>query len=86
MNCRRRGLGFDTVIVEYLMQRYYRPRGVQLRACHPRDLVEHMMDICRYQDRAPVITRELVDAACQSYFLEEESSQAGEAHEGVAGT
>ena len=84
MNCRSRGLGFDMVIVEYLMQRYYRPRRLQLRACHPRDLVEHMMDICRYHDRAPVITRELVDAACESYFLEEESSQAGEAREGGA--
>jgi hypothetical protein len=82
MNCRRRGLGFDTVIVEYLMQRYYRPRRLQLRACHPRDLVEHMMDICRYHGRTPVITRELVDAACESYFLEEESSQAGEARDG----
>jgi hypothetical protein len=86
MNCRRRGLGFDTVIVEYLMQRYYRPRGLHLRACHPRDLVEHMVDICRYHNRQPIITRELVDAACESYFLEEESSQAGEARDGVAGT
>ena len=86
MNCRRRGLGFDIVIVEYLIQRYYRPRGLQMRACHPRDLVEHMVDICRYHDRTPIITRELVDAACESYFLEEESSQASEAREGMAGT
>ncbi len=76
MNCRRRGLGFDPVIVEYLMQRHYRPRGLALRACHPRDLVEHMVDICRYQGRPPVVTRELVEAACATYFLEAEPSQA----------
>lgn len=84
LNCRRRGLGFDPVIVEYLLQRYYRPRDIQMRACHPRDLVEHMVDICRYRNRAPVITRELVDAACGSYFLEEESVQAGEVVSGEA--
>lgn len=76
MYCGRRGLGFDPVIVNYLLQRYYQPHGLQLRACHPRDLVEHMVDICRYAGRTPTITRELVDAACASYFIEEQSSQA----------
>jgi hypothetical protein len=76
MYCARRGLGFDPVIVDYLLQRYYHPNGLQLRACHPRDLVEHMVDICRYERRTAVITRELVDAACTSYFIEEQSSQA----------
>ena len=42
-----------------------------MRACHPRDLVEQVVDICRYQNKTPVITRELLDMACSSYFLEE---------------
>jgi len=46
-----------------------------MRACHPRDLVEQVVDICRYQKRKLVITRELLDAACGSYFLEESESQ-----------
>jgi hypothetical protein len=46
-----------------------------MRACHPRDLVNQVVDICRYQGRAPVISRELLDAACSSYFLEETESQ-----------
>ncbi len=81
MNCRRRGLGFDPIVVEYLMRRYYQPRRLALRACHPRDLVEHIVDICRYQGRPPVITPEIVDAACATYFLEEAASQAGERRE-----
>ncbi|HVL68959.1 MAG TPA: hypothetical protein VM364_17010 [Vicinamibacterales bacterium] len=79
LNCRRRGLAFDPVMVEYLERRYYRPRNLQMRACHPRDLVEQVVDICRYQDREPVITRELLDLACGSYFLEESDSQGAEA-------
>jgi hypothetical protein len=50
-----------------------------MRACHPRDLVEQVVDMCRYQGREPVITRELLDAACHSYFIEETESQGAEA-------
>ena len=79
LNCRKRGLPFDTVLVEYLDRKYYHPRKLQMRACHPRDLISQIVDICRYQGREPVITRELLDAACSSYFLEETGSQGAEA-------
>src|SRR5262249_34850966 len=79
LNCKRRGLTFDPVMVEYLNRKYYQPRRLQMRACHPRDLLEQVVDICRYQRREPVITRELLDAACGNYFLEESESQGNEA-------
>jgi hypothetical protein len=75
LNCRKRGLPFDTVLVDYLDRKYYKPRKLQMRACHPRDLVSQVVDICRYQGREPALTRELLDAACGSYFLEEVGSQ-----------
>ena len=78
LNCRRRNLAFDPVLVEYLNRKYYQPRKLQMRACHPRDLVEQVVDRCRYQNREPAITRELLDAACGSYFLEETDSQGAE--------
>ena len=78
LNCNKRGLTFDPVMVEYLQRKYYQPRKLQMRACHPRDLLEQVVDLCRYQGRTPTITRELLDAACGSYFLEETSSQGNE--------
>ena len=75
LNCQQRGLTFDPVMVEYLERRYYQPRNLQMRACHPRDLVEQVVDICRYHNRQPGITRELLDRACESYFLEESQTQ-----------
>ena len=78
LNCRKRNLPFDPVMVEYLNRKYYEPRRLQMRACHPRDLIEQVVDMCRYHGREPVITRELLDAACGSYFVEETQSQAGE--------
>jgi hypothetical protein len=78
MNCRKRSLPFDPVMVEYLLRKYYQPRKLELRSCHPRDLVEQVVNMCRYQKREPVITRDLLDAACASYFLEETESQGAE--------
>ncbi len=76
MNCRRAKIRFDPVVVEYLRRRYYGPRNIEMRACHPRDLVNHVLDLASYQRRQPEITRELLDAACASYFLEEADHQA----------
>src|SRR5687768_6323215 len=78
LNCRKRHIAFDPVLVEYLNRKYYQPRRLQMRACHPRDLVEQVVDRCRYFGRELAITRELLDAACASYFLEETESQGAE--------
>ncbi len=75
LNCRKRHLQYDPAFVEYLTRRYYQPRGLQMRACHPRDIIEQVLDMCRFQGREPVITRELLDAACESYFLDEQKSE-----------
>jgi hypothetical protein len=83
LNCNRRGIAYDPVIVEYLERRYYEPRGLDMRACHPRDIVEQVVDICRYQNKPLTITRELLDQACKNYFLEEQAGKQA-ARRGVA--
>jgi hypothetical protein len=70
MNCERRQLRFHQVMVAYLHRRHYRPAGRPLRACHPRDLIDQITALCRYRGVKPVITRELIDAACTSYFVD----------------
>ena len=69
LNCRRRKLRFHQVMVAYLQRRHYHPAGRPLRACHPRDLLDQIEALCRYRGIEPVITRELLDAACASYFV-----------------
>jgi hypothetical protein len=71
MNCERRQLRFHQVMVAYLHRRHYRPAGRALRACHPRDLIDQITALCRYRGIQPAITRELIDAACASYFVEQ---------------
>jgi hypothetical protein len=71
LNCRRRHLRFHQVMVAYLLRRHFTPVGRPLRSCHPRDLLDQVTALCRYQGREPVITRELMDAACEAYFVNE---------------
>ena len=72
LNCRHRGLGFHKVMVSYLQRRHYKPLGRALRACHPRDLLDQVLALCRYRGVEPTINRELLDAACASYFVHNE--------------
>ena len=70
MNCRARRMRFHRVMVAYLYRRHYRPMGRALRACHPRDLLDQIIALCRYRGIEPAVTRELLDAACASYFVD----------------
>jgi hypothetical protein len=71
LNCRRRNLRFHQVMVAYLQRRHYGPAGRPLRACHPRDILDQVTALCRYRGVEPAITRELLDAACASYFVDD---------------
>jgi predicted ATPase with chaperone activity len=67
--CDRYHLEFDPAAVEYLLGRYYDDGQRPLTACHPRDLLEQILDYCRYYQLAPRLTPENLDRACQSYFV-----------------
>jgi hypothetical protein len=72
LNCRNRNLRFHQVMVAYLQRRHYAPNNRPMRACHPRDLIDQVTAMCRYHGREPVITRELLDAACRTYFVDQD--------------
>ena len=70
MVCERRELRFDPVMVTYLLRAQYEPNGRPLRACHPRDLVDQVIALCRYRGIPAKITREMLDSACTTYFVD----------------
>jgi len=54
----------------YLIQEYYVKRNRKLRASHPRDLCDQILDIARFLAVPPTMSRELIDRAAQSYFVD----------------
>jgi hypothetical protein len=67
--CEQYGLAFDQDIIQAMLARYYVPTSRPLRACHPRDLLENLIDNARSLGQAPQLTYDGIDAACQSYFI-----------------
>ncbi len=67
--CDQNHLEFDPEAVEYLLTQYYDDGKRPLTACHPRDLLEQILDYCRYYQLAPRLTPENIDRACHSYFV-----------------
>ena len=67
--CDQYHMEFDPKAVEYLLSRYYDNDRRPLTACHPRDLLEQILDYCLYYQLAPSLTQENLDRACQSYFV-----------------
>jgi predicted ATPase with chaperone activity len=54
----------------YLLQEWYVKHNRKLRASHPRDLCDQILDISHYLAAPPTMTREMIDRAAQAYFVE----------------
>jgi predicted ATPase with chaperone activity len=67
--CQHYGLVYDQAIVDKIIEHYYVESSRPFRACHPRDLVENLMDNARSLGQKPELTYEGLDAACRSYFI-----------------
>jgi predicted ATPase with chaperone activity len=67
--CRQRGVEYVDAAVSYLLQERYARHGIPLRACHPRDLLDQVVDTARYLNIPPVMSKQLLDVACDSYFV-----------------
>ena len=67
--CDQYQLEFDLKVVEYLLAKYYDGGQNSLSACHPRDLLEKILDYSRYYQIPPRLTPENLDRACHSYFV-----------------
>ena len=68
--CERAGIDYSHAAVTHLLDRWYARDGRELRGCHPRDLVEAVVDAAAYEGHAPRLTPDIIDDACSTYFLE----------------
>jgi hypothetical protein len=67
--CTQYQLEFDPNMVEYLLTTYYDGGKHNLAACHPRDLLEKILDYAHYHQTTPRLSPENLDRACRSYFV-----------------
>ncbi len=67
---RSRGLPYNDQALAYLLQEWYIKHNRPLRGSHPRDLIDQMKDIASYLEVPFEMSRDLIDRAAASYFVE----------------
>jgi predicted ATPase with chaperone activity len=65
-----KGIVFSDEGLAYLLQEWYIKPERKLRASHPRDICDQILDISRYLSVEPAMSKELIDRAAESYFVE----------------
>ncbi len=65
-----KNIPFSEPALAYLIREHYIKSQRPPRACHARDLLDQIVDIASYLSVPPALTKELIDRAAQSYFVD----------------
>ncbi len=68
--CEAKHVAYDDRGLAYLIQEWYIKRNRKLRANHPRDLAEQIIDVASFLSLEPALTKDLIDRGAESYFVE----------------
>ncbi len=71
--CQRKGIEYKAEALSQILA-YYRKKNIGMRSCHPRDIIEQIIDTARFLGKAPALTADLLELACESYFVQLEPS------------
>jgi hypothetical protein len=69
--CEAHGLEVPERVTRYLLEEFYPETGAEISAAHPRFLLEHVLERCRFEDREPVIDLDHVFDAVHSLVVED---------------
>jgi predicted ATPase with chaperone activity len=67
--CKGRKIPYSDEGLRHLLQEHYMKVGRDLRACHPRDICDQILDEAKYRSIQPEMSKELIDRACEAYFV-----------------
>ncbi len=65
-----KGVRYNDQGMAYLLQEWYIKHNRKLRASHPRDICDQILDISGYLGMEPTMSRELIDRAANAYFVD----------------
>ncbi len=66
--CARKQIEYHAEALSQILA-HYRKKKLQMRSCHPRDILDQVIDTARFLQRPPALDPDLVDMACDSYFV-----------------
>jgi MoxR-like ATPase len=66
----QKGIPYNDQGLAYLLQEYYIKHNRKMRASHPRDICDQILDIAGYLSTEPTMSKEMIDRASQAYFVD----------------
>jgi len=66
--CRKQGVPYTNKGFVHLVREWYVEPKRRFKNCHPRDILNQLMDIAKYKQLEPVATPDMIDRACSTYF------------------
>ncbi|PDW00143.1 AAA family ATPase [Candidatus Chloroploca asiatica] len=75
--CKVRKVPYDDRSIDYLIAKWYTPDERPFRMCQPRDILDQIISIARYNMETPTLSADLLDAACLTYFPSKEKKSFG---------
>jgi predicted ATPase with chaperone activity len=67
--CQQLGISYDVTSYEHLIMQWYRKDGRAFQSVHPRDILTIVRALCSYEGRQIYLTPDLIDEACEIYFV-----------------
>lgn len=67
-------IDYTEEILRRFLETHYRSTARERRRCHPRDVINHAMDLIRFERRPWELTDEVLDLAFESVFVHDEDS------------
>jgi hypothetical protein len=75
--CKSRRVEYDDKAIDYLIEKWYKPFNRPMRMCQPRDILDQMISIAKYNMERPSFNPDLLDAGCMTYFVSQEKKDFG---------
>lgn len=75
--CKGRKVEYDEKGIDYLIEKWYKPTNRPLRMCQPRDILDQMISIAKYNMERVTFSPDLIDAGCDTYFVSNEKKDFG---------
>lgn len=67
---RSKQLECNESVLQAFVQKHYVEGGRRYRRCHPRDIINHAIDIINFENLPKILTGELLDHAFHTCFVE----------------
>ncbi len=68
--CEGQGIPYSEEGAQYIVTTQYEEGGREPKACHPRDIIDLIIDISKFHGGEPALEPRWIDLACASYFVD----------------